>query len=105
MAIYDWNRNGKKDIQDDYLEYNIYKQSTQNNNNYNCNDNHTNNNYSSGCGISNFGAGCATFLTVVISACIAGAMGLDGAPLVIVFIILAAIIGGCIAWFFDEIGF
>lgn len=95
MAVYDWNRNGKKDIQDDYLEYNIYKQSTESNNN----------NYSSGNGISNFGAGCGTLLTILISAAISGAMGLDGAPLVIVFIILGAIIGGCIAWFFDEIGF
>ena len=33
MAFYDWNHNGKKDIQDDYLEYNIYKKSTENNQN------------------------------------------------------------------------
>lgn len=34
MAIYDWNHNGKKDIQDDYLEYNIYKKSTEDNGGY-----------------------------------------------------------------------
>ncbi len=96
MAYYDWNKDGKKDIQDDFIEYNIYKQSTQNNNN---------SNYRSSGGISNFGAGCGTVLTIIIAAAIAGAFGLEGIPLVIVFIILAAIIGGCIAWFFDEIGF
>lgn len=25
MAFYDWNKDGKKDVQDDWLEYNIYK--------------------------------------------------------------------------------
>lgn len=25
MALYDWNKNGKKDFGDDYIEYNIYK--------------------------------------------------------------------------------
>ena len=33
MAFYDWNHNGKKDVQDDFIEYNIYKKSTENNNN------------------------------------------------------------------------
>lgn len=27
MAVYDWNNNGKKDVQDDFLEYNIYNES------------------------------------------------------------------------------
>lgn len=31
MAFYDWNRDGKKDMVDDYLEYNIYKESTKDN--------------------------------------------------------------------------
>lgn len=29
MALYDWNHDGKKDFVDDYLEYNIYKESTK----------------------------------------------------------------------------
>lgn len=29
MALYDWNQDGKKDFVDDYLEYNIYKESTK----------------------------------------------------------------------------
>ena len=28
MAFYDWNNDGKKDMQDDFIEYNIYKNST-----------------------------------------------------------------------------
>ena len=26
MAFYDWNHNGKKDLQDDFLEYKIYEE-------------------------------------------------------------------------------
>lgn len=25
MALYDWNKNGKKDMVDDFIEYQIYK--------------------------------------------------------------------------------
>ena len=28
MAFFDWNHDGKKDVQDDFIEYNIYKEST-----------------------------------------------------------------------------
>ena len=53
MAFFDWNHNGKKDWQDDYIEYNIYKECTKDddNNNYSS-SNYSNNNYSnnSGCG-------------------------------------------------------
>lgn len=28
MAFYDWNHNGKKDFGDDFIEYNIYKDCT-----------------------------------------------------------------------------
>lgn len=27
MAVFDWNHDGKKDIQDDFLEHNIYNSS------------------------------------------------------------------------------
>lgn len=30
MAFYDWNHDGEKNLIDDYLEYNIYKESTKN---------------------------------------------------------------------------
>lgn len=31
MAFYDWNHDGKKDLADDYIEYQIYKKSTSDN--------------------------------------------------------------------------
>ena len=30
MAFYDWNHDGKKDFTDDFIEYNIYNESTKN---------------------------------------------------------------------------
>lgn len=47
MAFYDWNRDGKKDWQDNYIEYQIYKNSTEQKNN---------SSYTSSNGISTFGA-------------------------------------------------
>ena len=87
MAFYDWNNNGKKDFQDDFIEYNIYKQSTQDNNNSNGD-------------MSNFGAGCATVLSIFITAGILSPFNLDGAALVIAFIIVVSIVGAIIATIF-----
>ena len=54
MAFYDWNKDCKKDVQDDFIEYNIYKECTKDDdsNNYSS-SNYSNNNYSnnSGCGV------------------------------------------------------
>lgn len=91
MAFFDWNKDGKKDVQDDFIEYNIYKQSTQNNNN---------NNYRSNGGMSNFGAGCATVASIFIAAGILSVFNLEGAALVIVFIIVVSIVAAIIASFF-----
>ena len=91
MAFYDWNKDGKKDVQDDFIEYNIYKQSTQNNNN---------NNYRSNGGMSNFGAGCATLASIFIAAGILSVFNLEGAALVIVFIIVVSIVAAINATFF-----
>lgn len=89
MAFYDWNKDGKKDVQDDFIEYNIYKQSTQNNNNYRSNG-----------GMSNFGAGCATVASIFIAAGILSVFNLEGTALVIVFIIVVSIVAAIIATFF-----
>ena len=91
MAFYDWNKDGKKDVQDDFIEYNIYKKSTQNNNN---------NNYRNNGGMSNFGAGCATVASIFIAAGILSVFNLEGAALVIVFIIVVSIVAAIIATFF-----
>ena len=34
MAMYDWNGNGKNDMGDNFIEYNIYKDVTGQNSNY-----------------------------------------------------------------------
>ena len=86
---YDWNKDGKKDVQDDFIEYNIYKQSTQNNNNYRSDG-----------GMSNFGAGCTTVASILIAAGILSVFNLEGAALVIVFIIVVSIVAAIIATFF-----
>ncbi|MBE7044462.1 MAG: hypothetical protein E7397_02955 [Ruminococcaceae bacterium] len=52
MAFYDWNQNGKKDMQDDYLEYKIYQESTKNN-------------QASGSGSHASGGGCLMFVIVL----------------------------------------
>lgn len=93
MAFYDWDQNGKKDIVDDYIEYNIYEESTKNTPPV------TNG------GISTFGAIIGAALTIFITAAICGLFQLEGAALVVVFLLLAVFVGGVIAWFFDEIGF
>lgn len=95
MAFYDWNKDGKKDVQNDFIEYNIYKQSTQNNNN-----NNYISNYISNGGMSNFGAGCATVASIFIAAGILSVFNLEGAALVIVFIIVVSIVAAIIATFF-----
>lgn len=45
MAMYDWNQNGKSDMGDNFIDYQIYKDSTPNSDNYSGNSN------SSGSGI------------------------------------------------------
>lgn len=89
MAFYDWNRDGKKDAQDDFLEYNIYKESTKN----------TNNNH--GSGMSSSGAGCATVISVFIAAGILSFFNLEGAGMIIVFIIVVSIVAAVISTFFE----
>lgn len=51
MAMYDWNHNGENDMQDDYLEYMIYKDCTNDNNS---NANHSSYNSDSAFGINVF---------------------------------------------------
>lgn len=56
MAFYDWNKDGKKDVQDDFIEYNIYKQSTNN----------ASDNYSGGSSGNNFGCSFWIWFCVII---------------------------------------
>ncbi len=54
MAFYDWNHNGKKDWQDNFIEYNIYKKRMENINK------------DGGGSGSGSGNGISTFATVII---------------------------------------
>ncbi len=90
MAFYDWNKDGKKDIVDDYIEYNVYKESTKNNSSQ----------HHSGNGMSNFGATIATIVSIFIAAGIVGMFNLEGAALVIAFIIVVSIVAAVISVFF-----
>lgn len=92
MAFYDWNKDGKKDVQDDFIEYNIYKQSTENNGK---------NNYNNSGSISNIGAGCATVISIFIAAGILSIFNLEGTALVIAFIIVVSIVAAVVSNFFE----
>lgn len=91
MAFYDWNKDGKKDIVDDYIEYNIYKESTKNKTNTN-----------SGSGkMSNASAGCATVISIVIATAILSVFNLEGTALVIAFIVVVSIVAAVVSSFFE----
>lgn len=97
MAFYDWNQDGKKDLIDDYIEYNIYKQSTGKN---------SNNGYTpSGRGISTFGAIVATIGGLFLAATIVALFGGGENTPVIITIILWIICGTGLSVWFDKIGF
>ena len=68
MALYDWNGDGKKDFTDDFIEYQIYKQSTSKK---------PNNNYTprSRGGISTFGAIIAVVGGLFLAAAIVALFG------------------------------
>lgn len=90
MALHDWNHNGKNDWQDDYIEYQIYKNITGKKNNTS---------YSRGNGMSTFGAILSTigglFLGCLIIALFAGEH-VEDVPVIItiiLWIICSAVLG------------
>ena len=97
MAFYDWNSDGKRDSADNYIEYQIYKNSTGKN---------SNNSYTpSRKGISTIGAIVATIGGLFVACAILALLGGGKDTSVIVIIIMWAICGtGLCAWF-DNIGF
>ena len=92
MAMYDWNGNGKKDMADDFIEYNIYKE---------CTGKHEDTGYyrsSHKGGISTFGAILATILGLVVQAVIYYIFGVnvEDVPVVLIVILwigFSAVIG------------
>jgi len=92
MAFHDWNNDGKNDFADDFIEYQIYKQST-NKNNYTPH----------GGGISTFGAIVATvgglFLGAGIIALLGGGEDTPVIFTIVLWIICSAVLG---VWFEDK---
>ena len=97
MAFNDWNHDGRKDWQDNYIDYQIYRDVTGNKNN---------SSYTLGNGISTFGAILSTigglFLGAGIVALFAGD-NVEKVP-VIITIILWLICSSVLAVFFDNNG-
>jgi len=90
MAFFDWNHDGKNDAIDDFIEYNVYKESSKNNSSQ----------HHIGNGMSNFGAIAATIASIFIAAGIVGLFNLEGTALVIAFIIVVSIVAAVISVFF-----
>ena len=96
MAMYDWNGNGKRnDMADNFIEYQIYKQSTSN-------SNYTPRN---GGGISTFGAIVATIGGLFLAAAIVALLGGGEDTPVLITIILWIVCGAGLSVWFDNVGF
>ena len=96
MALYDWNGDGKKDFTDDFIEYQIYKQSTSKK---------SNNNYTPRSGISTFGAFIAMVGGLFLAAAIVTLFGGGEDTLVFITIVLWIVCGSGLCAWFDQIGF
>lgn len=95
MAFFDWNHDGKKDFTDDFIEYQIYKNTTGKQN------------YTprSGGGISTFGAIAATVGGLLLAAVIIALLGGGENTPVAITIILWIVCGAGLSVWFDNIGF
>lgn len=98
MAMYDWNHNGKKDMVDNFIEYQIYKEVTgqKDKSSYTS---------SRGKGISNFGAIVAVIAGLFLQVVLYVALGIDveNVP-VFVIVILWIIFSAIVAVVMDKIG-
>ena len=98
MVMHDWNRNGKKDWQDSFIEYQIYKDVTGQ-------DNKSSYNQNSGNGMSTFGAIVSVIAGLFMQAALYVALGIDveNVP-VLVIAILWAVFSTIAAVVVDKIG-
>ncbi len=95
MAFFDWDHDGKKDFTDDFIEYQIYRNTTSK-------PNYT---PSSGGGISTFGAIVATVGGLLLAAAIIALFGGGEDIPVAITIILWIVCGSGLSVWFDNIGF
>lgn len=98
MAINDWNHDGKKDIVDNYIEYQIYKDVTGQKDETSYNLGRRN-------GMSTFGATTSVIAGLILQAALYVALGIDveNVP-VLVIIILWAVFSTIAAVVVDKIG-
>ncbi|MCI6497506.1 MAG: hypothetical protein MSA21_01170 [Lachnospiraceae bacterium] len=98
MAMYDWNHNGKKDMSDNYIEYQIYKDMTGRNDEPSYSP-------SRGNGMSTFGAIISVIAGLVLQATLYMGLGIevDDVP-VFVIIILWVVFSAIAAVAVDKIG-
>lgn len=96
MAFFDWNGDGKKDFTDDFIEYQVYKQSTSKN---------YNNNYTPRSGISTFGAIVAVVGGLFLAAAIVALFGGGEDTPVFITIVLWGVCGSGLGAWFENIGF
>lgn len=96
MAFYDWNHDGKKDFTDNFIEYNVYKESTKNS---------KPSSYSRGGGISTFGAILSVIAGLVGQVAIYMVLGVEVEDVpVIIMIILWIVISSITGAILDSIG-
>lgn len=100
MAMYDWNNNGKKDMADDYIEYQIYKDVTGQNKGPSYTPSNGN-----GKGISTFEAIISVIAGLVLQAALYAGLGIDVDDVpVLVIIILWVVFSAITAVVADKIG-
>lgn len=98
MAMYDWNRDGKNDILDNYIEYQIYKDVTGQ-------KDKTSYTPSKGNGMSTFGAIVSMVAGLLIQSALYVALGIEveNVPALVI-LILWIVFTGVAAVIVDKIG-
>ena len=98
MAMYDWNRNGKKDMVDNFIEYQIYKDVTGQNDEPSYTP-------SRGNGMSTFGAIVSVMAGLFLQSALYVSLGLDVDDVpVFVIIILWAVFSAIAAVVVEKMG-
>ncbi len=96
MARYDWNRDGKNDIRDDFIEYNMYKQSSEAQNT----NNHRKKFFNNGGGLSDFGTVCAAIISILVLGGILSIFNVKLALYAVASVIVVSVVGAIITVFF-----
>ncbi len=98
MAMHDWNNDGKKDMKDNFIEYQIYKEIIDQNDK-------TSYTPRRGNGMSTFGAIVSVFAGLFMQAVLYVALGIDveNVPVLVIFI-LWAVFSAIAAVVVDKIG-